>query len=80
MIIVKNLSDTYPKSKEIVLKNLGFKKKQDEIFSFRKFGRGKSTIQTAYQIAEAGKLLLAEYDAGIKNGYVPLRTQLCKRD
>lgn len=46
MIKVENLSYSYPKSKEIVLKNLNFEIKQGEIFGFLgPSGAGKSTTQ-----------------------------------
>ena len=46
MIKVENLSYTYPKSKETVLKNLNFEIKQGEIFGFLgPSGAGKSTTQ-----------------------------------
>lgn len=46
MIKVENLSYTYPKSKEIVLKNLNFEIEQGEIFGFLGHsGAGKSTTQ-----------------------------------
>lgn len=46
MIKVENLSYAYPKSKEIVLKNLNFEIKQGEIFGFLgPSGAGKSTTQ-----------------------------------
>jgi fluoroquinolone transport system ATP-binding protein len=46
MIKVENLSYAYPKSKEIVLKNLNFEIEQGEIFGFLGHsGAGKSTTQ-----------------------------------
>src|SRR5687767_10863285 len=46
MIKVKNLSFSYPKSKETVLKNLNFEIEQGEIFGFLgPSGAGKSTTQ-----------------------------------
>jgi len=46
MIKVKNLSYTYPKSKEAVLKNLNFEINEGEIFGFLgPSGAGKSTTQ-----------------------------------
>jgi fluoroquinolone transport system ATP-binding protein len=46
MIKVKNLSYSYPRSKEIILKNLNFEIKQGEIFGFLgPSGAGKSTTQ-----------------------------------
>lgn len=46
MIRVKNLSYAYPKSKEIVLKNLNFEINEGEIFGFLgPSGAGKSTTQ-----------------------------------
>lgn len=46
MIKVKNLSYKYPKSKQIVLKNLNFEIKEGEIFGFLgPSGAGKSTTQ-----------------------------------
>jgi fluoroquinolone transport system ATP-binding protein len=46
MITVKNLSYSYPKSKETVLKNLNFAIEQGEIFGFLgPSGAGKSTTQ-----------------------------------
>jgi fluoroquinolone transport system ATP-binding protein len=46
MIKVENLSYSYPKSKEIVLKNLNFEIERGEIFGFLvPSGAGKSTTQ-----------------------------------